>query len=296
LPGNFFGEIEYVGNLMHHLLTEPDINQPYWSVLASVPSTTNENSIRVYAGYSTIQQFQSVGNSNYHSMQVKLTRRAGAATFTTAYTFSKNLTDTPADTENNYNVYSRRVYYGPAYSTSSSGMVDVRHAFVGTFIYDLPSLIHSSAYLRMPFGGWRFSGVIRAQTGFYYTVVAPTPIIGTRVADYVGGPAMLPNAGPNGWINAAAFTIPPQYRFGTSGAGNIAGPGLQQYNLSFAKLFRAWSESSTVRFQADLFNAFNHPNFQPFTTGSLTVGNSSFGTLTSAYPGRSVQLALKLTF
>jgi hypothetical protein len=39
-----------------------------------------------------------------------------------------------------------------------------------------------------------------------------------------------------------------------------------------------------------MFNAFNHPNFfEPDTN----LGDSSFGTITSAYPARSVQFGGK---
>ncbi len=299
LPWHLFMETDYVGTLGRHLLTEPDMNQPTWAVLSSVPSTTNENSIRPYPGYSTIQQFISAGTSNYHGLQVAVNRRAGRITFTASYTFSKNLSDAPSDTENDLNYYNIHAYYGPAFSSNSGASVDVRHAFVGTFVWDLPSLQNQSKLLREPFGGWQFSGILHAQSGFYFTVVGSTPILGTRVADYLGGPALLPNPGPNGWINPAAFADAPQGRWGTAGVGDVEGPGMQIYNLSLTKFFTLKETRSgpiTLRFRGDFMNAFNHANFQPFTSSTLNIDNSNFGTLTSAYPPRNIQLALKLEF
>jgi hypothetical protein len=139
--------------------------------------------------------------------------------FTANYTFAKNLCDAPSDTRNDFNVYNRKATYGPCYSGNSGASVDIRHAFVSTFTYDLPRLKDKPAYLRMPFGGWQLSAITRMQSGFYFTIIGSTPILGTRVADYLGGNVLLANPGPNGWINPAAFAVAPQGRFGNSGTG-----------------------------------------------------------------------------
>ncbi len=48
-----------------------------------------------------------------------------------------------------------------------------------------------------------------------------------------------------------------------------------------------------LRLQGDFFNAFNVANFSGLGT---TVDNGGFGTLSSAYPGRNLQLGLKVVF
>ena len=239
LPWNLDSETAYVGSLGRRLLTEPDINQPTWLSLVNAQSTANINTLRPYAGYWTIQQFQSVGTSNYHGLQVKLTRRAGNVLFNAPYKWAKNLCDSPSDTENNFNVYNRKAFYGPCYSGNAGSSVDVRHAFVGTFTWDLPKLLGRPVDLRAPLGCWQFSTITRMQSGSYYSIVGSTAILGTRLADYVGGPTTLPNRGPNGWINPAAFTSAPQARYGNSGAGNVEGPGLQLVNMSVPRMFNS---------------------------------------------------------
>jgi hypothetical protein len=62
--------------------------------------------------------------------------------------------------------------------------------------------------------------------------------------------------------------------------------------MSVGKYFY-FTESVNLRFQADFFNAFNNVNFSGLGT---TVTNGSFGTLSSAYPARNLQLGLKLYF
>jgi hypothetical protein len=293
LPKRLFAEIDYVGSFGRHLLIEPDINQPSWAVLANASSTANENTLRPFAGYSTIQQFLSAGTSNYHGLQTRLERRMGRVMFTAAYTFSKNLSDASSDTENNFDYFNIHAMYGPAFSSNAGSSIDVRHAFVATYIWNLPDLRNQSMLLRTPFGGWQLSAIIHLQSGFYYTVTGST-LIGSRVADYLGGPAVLPNPGPNGWFNPAAFAAAPQGRWGTAGPGDIEGPGMQIYNLSLTKFFYIRPDGRvTLRMRADFLNAFNNVNFQAPATTITTAG---FGTISSAYPPRNIQLGLKLTF
>jgi hypothetical protein len=292
LPMKMMMQASYVGTLGRHLLTEPDINTPYWTVLSGVPSSINLNSIRPYAGFSSIQQFQGAATSNYHALQVMVSRRMAGVQFTGSYTWSKFLTDSSSDTDSS-NPFNLKNSYGPSSSTSGAGGMDVRHAFVGTFVWYLPKLNAQPVYIRQPFGGWQLSGIIRLQTGFYYTVTANSDVLGQRTADYNGGDWLMPDPGPNGWFNPAVFSKAPQNRWGTSGAGNVQGPGLQQYNLSMTKFFPI-HEKINVRFRADFINAFNNVNFNGFA--SMNVSSSNFGTITSAFPARNIQLGAKLTF
>jgi hypothetical protein len=292
LPQKLFAEVDYVGSFGRHLLTEPDINQPSWAALVAAPSTANLNSLRPFAGYSTIQQFISAGTSNYHALQARLERRAGRVLFTAAYTFSKNLSDASSDTENNFNYFNVHATYGPAYSSNAGASIDVRHAFVGTMIWNLPELRNQSRILRAPLGGWQFSSIIHVQSGFYYSIMGST-LLGTRMADYVGGPGVLPDPGPNGWFNPAAFAAAPQGRWGTAGAGDVEGPGMQLYNLSLTRFFSLHGDRMKLRFRADFMNAFNNVNFQ---SPSTTVTSSGFGTISAAYPARNIQFGAKLSF
>jgi hypothetical protein len=148
LPDHLFLEADYIGSLGRHLLVEPDMNQPPFSVVGAVASTTNENSIRPFAGYSTIQQFESAATSNYHSLQLQLSRRVGAIMFTAAYTYSKALGNSPSDTTKDHDYYNLYWMYGPL-------SYDATHVFSGSFIWYLPKLTSQPIYLRAPFGNWQ---------------------------------------------------------------------------------------------------------------------------------------------
>jgi hypothetical protein len=285
LPLHFFLETDYIGTLGRHLLVEPDMNQPTFAAAGAASSTANENTLRPFPGYSKIQQFMSAATSNYHALQVQLSRRLGAVTFTAAYTFSKALGNASSDTENDLNYYNLYWMYGPL-------SFDANHVFTGSFVWSLPKLTNRPALLRVPFGNWQCSGIIHLQSGFADNITDATPILGGREANYLGGPVMLPNPGPDGWFNPAAFGPAAQGSFGTSGNGNVREPGLQQYNLSVARFFKL-TERWNLQFRGDFINAFNHANYQAAQTDR---SNSAFGTVSSAYPPRNIQFSAKLVF
>ncbi|MBV9304602.1 MAG: carboxypeptidase regulatory-like domain-containing protein [Acidobacteriaceae bacterium] len=285
-PRGIIGEISYVGNLGRNLLRQPNINFPNLAqVAANSGATTSTNAFVPYLGYGGINQYQSDSTSNYNALQVYAAKRVGSVVTTTGYTWSKALGDSSAQGDNLENWQNRHYNYGPT-------TFDRRHIFYATFVWQLPALRQFNGFVRNTVGGWQLSGVIRWQTGQYYTITGNTSTT-TRRADYIGGPLTVSNPGPGLWFNTAAFATAPNGRYGNSGTGIVEGPGLQTYDLSLAKHF-ALTERFDLKFQGDFFNA---PNVTNFSTLNTTVTNSSsFGTLSAAYPPRNIQLSLKLSF
>ncbi|MGH9846848.1 MAG: hypothetical protein ACREEM_49760, partial [Blastocatellia bacterium] len=77
-----------------HLLRRPDINQVTPAVQSAAGSAVNINALRPYQGFTTIRLYQSSAASNYHALQVGVTRRySKSLTYSFAYTWSKVLTD-----------------------------------------------------------------------------------------------------------------------------------------------------------------------------------------------------------
>jgi hypothetical protein len=284
LPKAIFLETTYVGGLGRHLLREPNINFPNLAAVEANP-TYSTNYFVPYPGYTILQQYQSDSTSNYHALEVFLSKRAGSVLFTTSYTWSKSLGDSSAQGDNSENYQNRHYNYGPT-------SFDRRHVFVSTFTWSLPQLRDAMPVVRGVAGGWAISGVIRLQSGPYATVIGSTST-GTRRADYVGGD-VYPSSGQNvnNWLNKSAFLTAPAGRYGNLGVDTVVGPGLQSYDMSLAKHFPI-KERFNLRVQADFFNAFNVANFSGL---GVTITNTSFGTLSSAYPPRQIQLALKLAF
>lgn len=291
LPRGFFVETAYVGNLGRHLLRRPDVNQPTFAVLAAnnaLPAAQRSvvNALRPYKGFSQILMSLSDANSNYNAWQLYVAKRAGDLRLTGSYTFSKALTDASGSADNPEEPFNRRFNYGPA-------TYNRPHVFVSTFTYGVRPRDSFGSVGRVLLGGWEVSGITRFQSGADLTVTGNTAL-GTRRADYIGGPVLLPDGerGPNRWLNVAAFDEAPDARRGNAGVGTVRGPGLQVWDISLRRRFNL-REDVSVQFQADLFNAFNRANFLNL---SLNVTNADFGSITSSAPGRNIQFGLKLNF
>jgi len=292
LPRGFFVEATYVGNMGRHLIRQPDLNQPSFAALtANLPANgganVNTNALRPYKGFTNILYRLSDANSNYNGMQLYAAKRKGNLELTVAYTWSKTLTDTSGNGDNidvGEDPFNRHSNYGLA-------SFDRRHVFVTTYDYRLPFFSKMTGVGGAFLSGWEISGITRYQAGAPFTVTGNTAI-GTRRADYIGGPILLSDPGPNGWINPAAFAAAPATRRGNSAVGLVTGPNLQTWDFSMRKQFNI-TERFNLRFQADMFNAFNRANFR----GPATVVTSAgFGTIGTTGPPRNIQFGLKLNF
>lgn len=67
----------------------------------------------------------------------------------------------------------------------------------------------------------------------------------------------------------------------------------EQVDLGVHKQLRLWSESSKLDFRTEAFNLTNQTNFQ---AANSSISSGSFGAITSTFPARQIQFALKLLF
>ncbi len=302
LPRGLFVESTYVGTFGRHLLRQPDINYLTLSQLEelnSIPSSQrpSTNTVRPYQGFSSIRQRITDSTSNYHALQMYMTKRQGRLMLTASYTWSKVLADASGNGDNpDSGIFwtDRHYSYGPA-------SFDRSHVFVTTYTYQLPTgrAIASNGVGRALLAGWEVSGIVRAQTGSPLTISASTVLTGGRRADYLGGNPILDTRDPNGYLNRDVFTPAAENRAGTSGPGNVRGPGLYLWDFSLRKDTELWQEKGwKLRIQADLFNAMNRANYKSpnASWGSLVSPNNNFGTITSAGPPRQIQLGMKFNF
>jgi hypothetical protein len=147
--------------------------------------------------------------------------------------------------------------------------------------------------------GYEISGITRFQSGRPFTVTAAATVGGTRRADLISDDLYIKEG--RQWLNPAAFAGVTAGRLGTSGVGIVRGPVFFISDFSIRKRFR-FGEKRSLRLQGDVFNAFNHNNFNNVNvscssstpTGGCT--SSGFGTLTASGPGRSIQLGAKFEF
>jgi hypothetical protein len=126
------------------------------------------------------------------------------------------------------------------------------------------------------------------QAGFEHAQLAA----GARYAD-VGMAHPNRNAFVHQFFNTAAF-VPlaqmPLGSYGNAGRNFFNGPALLNSDITLMKEFRI-KERFKTQFRGEFFNVFNQVHFN---APSSTVGSGSFGQITSAGPGRVIQLALKV--
>jgi hypothetical protein len=235
-----------------------------------------------YPGYGAISELETGQNQNWNALEVSV-RHPGKTLFATvAYTYSKDLADTPLD------VYHPSKYYGPV-----SGL-DFRHSLSTTAIYSLPG--RTNGLMGQLIGGWKLSGIGTLRSG---TSLSPGLSIskqGIAVRpDRVAGVAI---AGPKlktAWFNQSAFTAPQAGFLGNAGTGIIRGPGLAVLDAAFYKEFHL-TESRYFEFRAEAFNVLNHTNFTTVNTTYNGSTTGTFGTVTAAADPRILEFAAKIHF
>ena len=296
VPWGIFAEIGYIGATGRHLIRQPDINQPSFEVLqanAALPPAQrlNTNALRPFKGYSNINMRLSDADSQYHALQVFLSKRRGDLKWTQSYTLGSSKDNASGNGDNPEAFIDKNYNWGPS-------TFDRRHILVETWTYAVPLLRNDTSLLGYAFGGWEISGIYHYQSGAPLTITGNTAI-GTRRADYLGGDPYVPDSqrtnatGAIVWLDASQFAAAPETRLGNSTRGQFVGPSYQVFDLSFRKAFSLPGRETKLQFQADLFNAFNRTNFG---TPATTVTNANFGQITSVGPPRNIQLGLRLTF
>jgi len=293
IPWGMLLDTAYAGNVGHHLIREPNINQPTFTQLQAnqaLPSAQRPvtNSILPYKGFTSIGYYMSDSNSNYNALQVRLSRRRGNALYTVNYTWSHALADSPG----NFNSQSDAIEWADRHFNYGPTNYDRRQIFVLTYTYRLPLLKKSNMIVKNTIGGWELSGVGRMQSGQYLTPVGSNYIPGTRRASYIGGPTTLDNPSVNKWFNTAAFANSPAAALGNAGVGIIEGPSWNNWDFSLRKV-AALRERWSLRFQADVFNISNHPNFN---NPDVNTTSSTFGGISGSQPARNIQFGLRLAF
>ena len=282
----------YVGQAGRDLLRSQSLYQPNANFVGDLLVTEND------------------ARSNYHALQVQY--RRPISTHLRAllnYTWSHSLDNASDDVAlalpNNI-VSGARDY--------ASSDFDVRHSFSGALSYMLPSA-GKVGPLALLTRDWSLDSVILARSGVPFNGVllfaSPDPG-GSALSrpDLVQGqPLWISTAGTPGgkMLNAAAFSIPQTPRQGTEGRNDIIGFGLSQVDLSLARQFKV-AERINLKFRADAFNLFNHPNFRnpfayiefgPSYLQSSEMLNQGLGGLNPLFQEggpRSLQFSLKLDF
>jgi len=103
------------------------------------------------------------------------------------------------------------------------------------------------------------------------------------------------------WFNTAAFGRPPRGYAGYAPIRPFRGPGVNNWDLNLTKNFPLKSEARHLQLQCELFNAFNHTQYQSvdgtarFDPAGQQV-NGQFGQVTVTRAPRVIELSLRFQF
>ncbi len=251
-----------------------------------------------------------IGNSIYHSFQIKLERRLSrGAGFLLAYTAGKLISDVPnslgtVGTQQN-NAVAVQNPYDLRSERSVAGM-DVSQSFTLSGVFELPFgpnqrwLSNVKGFAARFIQGWQLNGITTYRTGFPLVVTVPAVPGGGNRPNSTGRSSGLSNDRSRAekidrWFDTSAFTIPAAFTFGNVSRTlpDVRGPAMLNFDVSLFKNTRL-TERVMLQFRAESFNVANAPHFWlPNTAlGNLQAGRI---TETTALP-RVNQLALKLIF
>ena len=265
---------------------------------------------------STSASSEPVGFDNYNSLQATFTHRVSLGlVFMASYTYSKFLDDVGGPEEwgsINSGGGSIRNYYDLG-AEKSIDSTDVPQSLVLNYVYELPvgkgrtfgggmNAVEDAVA-----GGWQVSGVTHVQAGFPLSIGnanANSASLwgGNQHANVVSGAFKSGTCGtgsntiPVGtkycWFNPAAFAQAPAYTFGNAPRyfSNLRAPGYVDEDLGIQKWFNI-AEKFRLQFSAQMFNTFNHTNFD---SPDINLGDTTMGEISNTQGARQVQLSLKL--
>jgi carboxypeptidase family protein/TonB-dependent receptor-like protein len=328
----------YVTSLARHLESFPGSNSPTSIAARSVA----EKTLVPFPDFGFNSSYAATaGMSAYHSLQTKVEKQfAGGLNFLFAYTWSKTMTDAGdllnGGSTGNVGFRAPNVPgLGMAFDYGLADF-DVRNVFHFSGGYELPFgkgkhfMSDASGFVDKAVGGWNVVWSTTLQGGQPIAIPCPSGTASNLNcgALYTGQPLNLGlHTNASGILsyfgNPAAFVQPcvlgssPPAPSGCTpltgaaalgGVTRVPGPGFHRLDFSLFKNIQL-TERFKLQFRTEIFNIFNHPNFNAPGFGgngvvaisnSLNYNSSTFGEIGSTrdapYDPRQIQFALKLYY
>ncbi len=302
------------------------------------PGVTGTRLFSNLAGQVSTTQWSAA--STYHGLNLSAIKRlSNGVQFQGSYTFSKSI-DTGSsgiagDTFGNS--VSSLPLFNPQVRRGLSDF-DVRHVGAINAIWLVPNPSSWSAVPKWFASGWQVGGIYTITSGLPFTATLGGDPLGLKGADLYAFPNRVPGCDPvnsnfksNGlhYLNLNCFTLPTAPAsiaascksfagaataapagqvycanlLGNSGRNIVPGPGLQDFDFSLFKNnpIHRISESFNVQFRWEIFNIFNHANFNPPAPGARQVfavsgalNNAGILTSPTITASRQMQFALKV--
>jgi hypothetical protein len=269
--------------------------------LDNEPVFTNEFSgnapIRVpYPGYDmNAVSYKAQGISNFDALQLQVHKRlSNGLQFTTSYTWSHSL-----DEQSGLGLFFTGNNPLTPRANYASSDFDQTHVFLVNYSYTIPKIVDSGAWGYVT-NGWTIGGQTVAQSGQPFSVYDYTGSVASLyygTDNEIGNPIvpLLPGVtakqaarGANCPVGVSASLCKlnvadfgPQFvapgtngvpacdssgcdefesLFGTTGRNSFRGPFQVRFDMSLSKMFQI-KQRYLLKFEADAFNIFNHPDF-----------------------------------
>ncbi len=265
--------------------------------------TASSNFYAPYGFDQNITAFQPIGNSSYNGLAIQLNRRfTNNLQFISSYTWSHAIDDSTAAVFSTLLTPRRPEDFQSLRSDRASSILDRRHRFTLSEVYDAPWFRRSGWFLKNVPGNWLVTGTYTFETPEYATVQSglDSNLNGDAAGDRaIVNPAGISNVGSDVYAidnngnrvatgsssTVAYVAVNPNARYieaqlgalTNSGRNTLATRRINNFDISMTKKFNI-TESKHFEFAAQLFNAFNHPQATPGSVNDVTPALTSITT------------------
>ena len=332
LTTNTTFEAAYVGsNITHVGIPDTNLNQlsasqlalgaqlntrvpnPYFGIIPRSsslgdPTIPIGQLLKPFPQYTTVSLYRNnVGTTRYHGLELSIRQRLShGLTYSAAYTRSKLMDD--ASSVFDASILTGPIANDPVADSFNRGLErdystgDIPHLFVSSIVWDLPAGSGRARQLHGVLGGlandWTVTSLVTMQSGMPVAVTQSTNGnaafgFGTQRPNLVGDPSLpADHRSAVQWFNTAAFSIAPAFTIGTASRNPVRGPSYRNVDVVAMRRVPVGG-SHAVEIRAEIFNVLNTVNLG---SPGATAGTAAFGTITSAFDPRVVQLAVKFLF
>jgi hypothetical protein len=301
-------DVAYVGNAANGLVLIGNYNQ---ATPNNAAGTIPLQARRPIPTYSDITYVFNGGRSRYNAFQLKYEWRLHSdLTLLSSLTLSKAKDNGAQSLENQNGNFPGPQDFNNIAAEYGTGSYNQPYNSTTSFVWALPFGRGRawgsglSPVLDTIVGGWRLAGINTMTTGepvtFTYTPAAAFVVSGIQ-QDFRGANNYRPNVtcdpysttqGITQWFNPACVSTPtdPSQPFGNAGRNTVRGPVFWQFDASASKQI-ALGGATRVELRVEAFNLFNRANF---TAPNGNRSSAGFGTITTTYDPRQVQVGAKI--